>query len=217
MTSRTLSYTRKRIRAAAVVAALLMSVTCCSGGGTEPKASPSTETQSPTASAAPSATPTPTASYKPADAAGPAQNVPVPVLPEAAKAETKEGLEAFARYWFQLLSYGYETGDTSRLSSVTSPGCELCVNVTRAITANYDGEKWLAGGRVETPSVNTTYVAQPDGQYQVTVQVQQTPITYFGPGGSEFRKQTPTSDTGNVLIAGFQSGAWRLTGLHPIR
>ena len=41
----------------------------------------------------PTAAPTPSASYKPADATGKAQNVPVPVLPDAAKAETKEGLE----------------------------------------------------------------------------------------------------------------------------
>ena len=79
-----------------------MSVTACTGGGAAPGASPSTETQSPAPSSTPSATPTPAASYKPADATGRAQNVPVPVLPEAAKAETKEGLEAFARYWFQL-------------------------------------------------------------------------------------------------------------------
>ena len=44
--------------------------------------------------------------------------MPVPELPEAAKAETKEGLEAFARYWFALLNYAYETGDMSGLNSI---------------------------------------------------------------------------------------------------
>ncbi|MFP5313120.1 MAG: DUF6318 family protein, partial [Actinomycetes bacterium] len=73
------------------------------------------ETPTPSASATP--TPTPSAVYKPADATGPAQNVPVPVLPEVAKTETKEGLEAFAKYWYELLSYGYESGDTKPLSS----------------------------------------------------------------------------------------------------
>ncbi|WP_442960717.1 DUF6318 family protein [Pseudarthrobacter sp. MM222] len=194
-----------------------MSAAACSGGGTQPGASPTAESQSPSAASTPSATPTPAPSYKPADASGRAQNVPVPVLPEVAKSETKEGLEAFARYWFQLLSYGYETGDTTPLDAITTPGCELCLNVTQAISSNYESGKWLAGGRVETPSVSTSYAEQPDGQYQVVVQVQQAMISYIGPGGTEFRTPTPPSDTGNVMIAEFASGAWRLTGLHPIR
>jgi hypothetical protein len=217
MTSRTSNSTIKRVRSAALVAALLMSATACSGGGAQPPASPTAETQSPSAASTPSATPTPTQSYKPADASGRAQNVPVPVLPEVAKSETKEGLEAFARYWFQLLSYGYETGDLAPLDSVTVSDCELCLNVTRAISSNYEGDKWLAGGRIETPAISTSYVAQQDGQYQATVQVQQAMISYIGPGGTEFRKPTPPSDTGNVMMAEFAGGAWRLTGLHPIR
>ncbi|WP_354187742.1 DUF6318 family protein [Arthrobacter sp. UYCu712] len=194
-----------------------MSVTACTGGGPAPSDSPSVGSPSPSQSSTPSVTPSPAPSYKPADASGRAQNVPVPVLPEAAKTETKEGLEAFARYWFQLLSYGYETGDTSSLDLVTAPGCELCVNVTQAISSSYDGENWLAGGRIETPTVSTNYVAQPDGHYQVIAQVQQATINYYRPGGIEFRKPTPRSDTGNVMVGAFEGGAWQLTGLHPIR
>ncbi len=95
-----------------VLAALLFTSACAgvdAGQGTPSSAAPQSPSES--ASATASATPTASAIYKPADASGKAQNVPVPVLPEAAKAETKEGLEAFARYWFELLSYGYETGD----------------------------------------------------------------------------------------------------------
>jgi hypothetical protein len=217
MTSRTSRSTIKRFWSAALVAAILVSASACSGAGAQPPASPSPGTSTPSSTPTPSATPTATPSYKPADASGRAQNVPIPVLPEVAKTETKEGLEAFARYWFQLLSYGYETGDTSALNFITGPGCEFCQNVTRAITSSYQAEKWLAGGRVETPSVTASFDAQPDGQYQVIVQVQQDMISYIGPAGSEFRKPTPPSDTGNVMIAEFAGGAWRLTGLHPIR
>ncbi len=56
--------------------------------------------------------------------------MPVPVLPEAAKAETKEGLEAFARYWYSLLNYAYETGDLSLDQRLyhSSPAASLCEN-----------------------------------------------------------------------------------------
>ena len=139
------------------------------------------------------------------------------MLPEEAKAETKEGLEAFARYWFSQLNFAYETGVLGGLNAVTAPDCEFCTNITRALATNYEGERWLAGGRIETPSISTTYAAQADGDYQVIVQVQQASIIYYRAGGTEFRTSTPPSDTGNVMLVAFKNGQWHLTGLHPIR
>ena len=217
MTSRTSFFGRRRRIVAAAVALALLPVTACSGGGTTPGATAAPESSGPTASPTPTATPTPTASYKPADASGKAQNVPVPVLPEAAKAETKEGLEAFARYWFSQLNFAYETGNSSGLESVTSPACEFCSNITSSLAANYAGDRWLAGGRIETPSISTTLEAEAGGQHQVIVQVQQATIFYFEPPGTELREPTQPSDTGNVMLVTYKSGAWQLVGLHPIR
>lgn len=139
------------------------------------------------------------------------------MLPEAAKTETKEGLEAFARYWFEQLNFAYETGNTSGLTSVTSDRCELCSNISKSLEKNYHGDGWLAGGRIEAPSINTKSEPGTDGNYQVVVQVQQSTITYFKPDGSQFRTPTPPSDTGNVMLTAFRDGAWQVTGLHPIR
>src|SRR4249919_253801 len=136
MTSRTALSGPRRACAAAFLAISLMSVAACSGGAAPPPGTTASESQSPSTASTPSATPTPTASYKPADATGKAQNVPVPELPEAAKAETKKGLEAFARYWYALLNYSYETGDLSRINSISSPSCALCGRVFPGI------QKW---------------------------------------------------------------------------
>lgn len=196
-------------------------LTACNNGGSPPGNQPVVE--SPSAPAAPAQTatsspaPSPSPSYKPADASGKAQNVPVPVLPEVAKAETKEGLEAFARYWFGQLNFAYETGKISGLTSITDPSCQFCSNITGALTTNYEEGRWMVGGHIETPSISTTYKSQSDGEYQVVVQVQQTSITYFDSAGAQFRKSTPSSDTGNVMLAAFKGGQWQLTGLHPIR
>lgn len=217
MTSRTSHFDRGRRIFAAAVALSLLPATACTGGGTTPGATAAPESSSPAASPTSTATPSPTASYKPADASGRAQNVPRPVLPEAAKAETKEGLEAFARYWFSQLNFAYETGNSSGLESVTSPACEFCSNITSSLAANYAGDRWLAGGRIETPSISTTFEAVAGGQYQVIVQVQQARISYFEPGGAEFRGPTQPSDTGNVMLMTYKGGAWQLAGLHPIR
>ena len=218
MTSRNPTFFRRRRRTGAAILALsLLPLTACTGEGTSPGATTAPQTTSATATVTPVAAPTPTPSYKPADAAGRAQNVPVPVLPEAAKAETKEGLEAFAKYWFSQLNFAYETGDSSGLASVTSANCKFCSNLTNSLTGNYASDRWLGGGKIETPSISTTFQADASGQQQVVVQVQQAKISYFEPGGAEFRQATLPSDTGNVMLVSFKSGAWQLVDLHPIR
>lgn len=219
MTSRTSAFAQWRYSAAAVFAASVLVLSACNGGGSPQGTGGASESAAASASASPSpsATPTPSAVYKPADAKGKAQNVPVPVLPEAAKAETKEGLLAFSGHWFDLLNYAYETGDVTRVGAVTSSACELCSNITSSLTKNYEGDRWIVGGKLVTPSVTTTFIPESDEKYQVLVQVQQAAISYFAPGGNEFRSPTPPSDTGNVMLVEFKDGGWYLSGLHPIR
>ena len=218
MTSRTSISGRWRAWAAAEVMACLLSITACTGGGTaRPGASPAPESPSFSAMSTPNATPTPTAtSYKPADASGRAQNVPVPVLPEAAKAETKEGLEAFARYWFQLLSYGYETGDTSTLGGITSSECRACERAKAVMTGWHEDGRWLAGGKTETPSISTTFRLAPDGNYQVAIQVSQSALSYFNADGTVHRADPKPEDTGNLMLAVFRGGSWYVNNIQPI-
>lgn len=201
-----------------VIAASLTLAGCSSGGspGEGGATSPAvTGSAAPTVSPTPSATPS--AVYKPADASGPAQNVPVPVLPEVAKTETKEGLEAFAAYWFEQLNFAYQTGDISGVQAVTSPLCEYCTNITSSLTTNYQGNRWLAGGKITVPVATTTFEQSSDGNYQVVLQVQQDTISYYESGGAEFRAATKPSNTGNVLLVGFEDSAWQVNGLHPLR
>ncbi|WP_427133601.1 DUF6318 family protein [Pseudarthrobacter sp. S9] len=167
-------------------------------------------------SSTPSATPAHTASYKPADASGKAQNVPVPVLPEAAKAETKEGAIAFASYWFSLLSYGYETGDLAPLESVTSSSCEPCSKAKSVISAWHSEGRWLVGGKITTPSISTEFVRGPEASYQIAVQAHQTPLVYVRPDGSIARSDPQPDDTGNLLFVAFKDGSWRLADVGRI-
>ncbi|MGN7201701.1 DUF6318 family protein [Arthrobacter sp. SAFR-044] len=205
--------------AAALVIGCALALSGCNSGGSPGPGSTSSQVaaETPTASATATPTPTPTAVYKPADATGPAQNVPVPVLPEVAKTETKEGLEAFTRYWFELLNYAYQTGDIAPVQAVTSPACEFCSNITSSLTTNYRGDRWLAGGRITIPAASTSFERSADANYQVILQVLQDTITYYERGGSEFRAATKSSNTGNVILVGFENSAWRVNGLHPLR
>ena len=211
-------FTSRRLRTAtfAVLAAAAFALSGCNSGGTPNSGgSPSpSATESATPSATP--TPTPTAVYKPADATGRAQNVPVPVLPEVAKTETKEGLEAFARYWFELLGYSYETGDVTQISAITSPNCTMCESAKEVQKGWHEDGRWLGGGKVTTPSVSTNFRVAADGNYQVAVQVSQEALSYYNPDGSMDSTDPKPADSGSLMLAVYTHGAWFVNTIEPI-
>jgi glutaredoxin len=132
------------------------------------------------------------------------------VLPEVAKTETKEGAEAFASYWFSVLSYSYETGDLSQLETLTPSSCAPCQKAKEVISAWHSEGRWLAGGQITTPVVETTFVKDAEAKYKVAVQVHQLPLTYIRADGSVARTDSQQPDTGNLLLLSYGDNAWRL-------
>lgn len=198
-----------RIRAdsiALVVAAAVALSGCNSGGEPNPAV---TATTSAAESISPSAAPTPTATYKPADATGRAQNVPVPVLPEVAKTQTKEGLEAFAYHWYSTLTYAYETGDIKPLESISGPNCGSCGRVQEVVEGWHSDGRWLVGGRMVVEGAQTKFVEVAPGEYQVLIQVRQDPVSYYRADKTldETSKSGPA--IGDIMIAVFENGQWK--------
>ncbi|RKO26029.1 hypothetical protein D7Z96_04565 [Pseudarthrobacter phenanthrenivorans] len=202
--------------ASAGVVAVLMLSACAGNAPADPGPESSPPTASATASPAPTPTPTPSAVYKPADASGPAQNVPVPVLPEVAKTETKEGLEAFAKHWFSVLSYSYETGELAVFESIEPQSCAACQKVKEVIADWHSEGRWLVGGQLTTPVADTTFVKDPEGRYKVAVQVHQVPLTYMRADGTVARTDPQTPDQGNLLILKFEDNGWSVSELGSI-
>ncbi len=210
MTSRTSISGRRRSCAAALLGLSLVMVAGCSGGGTTPgaTASPPPPSASSSPSVSPTPSPAPTAPYKPADASGKAQNVPVPVLPEAAKTETKEGLEAFARYWYTLLNYAYQTGDFGPMDEVTSASCRMCAKVRPGILEWNADKRWIAGGLVNPKGAYTQFVKTIEGNYQVTTQLEQSSGFLHRADGS-IEKSVPASQVlADILILRFVEDHW---------
>lgn len=213
------SFTSRAVRsgAAALVVGLALALSGCNSGGSPGPGGTSSQVaeEKPTASATATPTPTPSAVYKPADASGPAQNVPVPALPEVAKTETKEGAEAFAKYWFQLLSYGYETGDTERLSALSGPDCLFCKGLVDNIETAWSDGKWISGGQIETPAV--TADAPAGGSTYVTLQVIQKELVVRDADGSPYQEPTAATNSGSRATASFGSAGWTINKLSLIR
>lgn len=194
---------------ALVVSAAFLFAGCDSGA--DPGASPSptaSATSSPSTTTSSSATPTISAAYKPADASGPAQNVPVPVLPDVAKTETKEGLEAFTRYWYATLSYAYETGNLDAFARVSPGSCTACLEVSQVIRDWHSDGRWLVGGGVSTPVVEATFQPGPNGEYKVAVQVRQMALTYMRANGTEARTDSQATDRGNLIVVRYVDSQW---------
>ena len=202
--------------AAFVVAGSLLLAGCSGGAPADPGTSSPTAAESTSPSATPTPTPTPSAAYKPADASGPAQNVPVPVLPEVAKTETKEGAEAFTKYWFSVLSYAYETGDVALFDSIAPVPCDSCQKVSKVIKDWHSEGRWLVGGQLSTPVANSTFIKGQDGHYQVAAQVHQEPLSYMRADGTVARTDPQTPDQGNLLILAYENDGWSVVEVGSI-
>jgi hypothetical protein len=102
--------------------ALVLAVAACGG---DPKADPSPTPSTPVTTPV-STTPAP------------------PVLPEAAKANTKAGAVAFVRYYVAVQNYASNNGDTDDLRSAAAPTCESCTTIADLIDKVY-----RSGGHIE--------------------------------------------------------------------
>ncbi|MFI2566365.1 DUF6318 family protein [Paenarthrobacter sp. NPDC018779] len=157
-------------------------------------------------------TPSPSGAYKPADATGKARNVPVPVMPALAKENTKEGLEAFIRYWYAQLSYVDETGDMSGWLPLFAQECRLCLRLQESGEDGYVKGRWLAGGQITVPVIEVQWQASKDTQWS-KVQVIQQAINYYNADGSVGRARDEASNDAFALIARFTVSGWTVTDL----
>jgi hypothetical protein len=202
-----------RLFAVSLFAVLALALSGCANGDS-PKGDPSagpTSSASQSASVTPIATvtPKPTPVYKPADAKGRAQNVPVPALPEAAKSETKAGLVAFAKYWYSTLNFAYETGNFGPLDRVTEATCALCQKVRPGIVEWNSGGRWIVGGLVKANGAFTEFVKSSTGEYQVTTQLEQSTGALHRADKS-IEKSVPGSQVlADIMLVRFVDGRWK--------
>ena len=216
------SAARPAARMGALGLAAVLVLSGCSGSGDDPgaeaaegnssSAAPSGGSAGTTASASASATPTPTptaAAYKPATAEGPAENVPLPVMPELAKQESEEGLEAFGEYWYAAINYGFETGNLQPFEDISGPNCIVCKSVFDIVGPGYKNEDWILGGELEIIDAHSEYVLTSKGLFQVLMQIRQDPYEYRGPNGHLYEVNAGLPPTTVHLIeASYVNGNW---------
>ncbi|TKV29792.1 hypothetical protein FDK12_02520 [Arthrobacter sp. NamB2] len=194
----------------AAAAVVMMLVTGCQGDA-EPSASGTSNSPSPSVGSATAEAPASASSSpepSPASSLGPAANLPVPVKPALADENSKEGLEAFTRYWLELFSYGYETNDWTRFDEITDPGCRTCVNLSGEVKNHYSENGWISGGALSLNSQDSKFVTNTSGSINSFVDVAQEELRYFSQEGDELKHTDPTPSSVGVTIALWEFDHW---------
>jgi hypothetical protein len=203
---------RGALAPAALVLAAGLALTGCTHSGAPPNAATS-PTAAPTTSApvATSAAPTPAPSpvYKPATANGPAQNVPVPVLPAKAKEFSKAGLEAFARYWYSTLGYAFETGDAKPMMAISNPDCKPCTAMKNIVVPWHEEGRWIVGGQMFVLTSESSFVEQSDHSYQAIAEVRQQQVKYFRSDKSLSKDMGVKAPVADIVVATHNGEQWQ--------
>ncbi len=200
---------RPGVAALALLFAVAALLNGCSSVSFEP-ATQTTATQPSSSSATEPAeqgpTPTPTPSYSQASGAGPAANVELPVFPEVARQDTKEGLMAFAEYWFELVDYTYQTGDPEPLKAVTTPECGVCGGMFGRIPETYANGGWVEGGLVDMEKLESAFVLTPENRRQATMSVRQKVMVFRDSTGKSVDVVAGNLHANHMLIEATYTG-----------
>ncbi|MCG2623286.1 DUF6318 family protein [Arthrobacter sp. I2-34] len=188
-----------------LAAACALALGACSGDA-EGAGTPVPSASTPAAAPA-TATPSPTAVYKPASADGPAENVPVPKLPESAREKSVKGLKAFVKYWYALLNYAYESSNLGPLRDVTSTNCTRCEAVYDGLDRWASEKKWIVGGQVNVLQVSDNFVADTAGVYQSPVHIKMAGSELYGRGGKKVEDRSP-SEMIDLFLATYGETGW---------
>ncbi|MEO3941369.1 DUF6318 family protein [Paenarthrobacter nicotinovorans] len=138
--------------------------------------------------------------------------MPVPVMPELAKENSKAGLEAFIGYWYAQLSYVDETGDMASWLPLISEDCRLCLRLKESGEDGYIDGRWLVGGRISVPVIEVQW-ASGDATQWSKVQVIQEAISYYNADGTTGRASDGTTNDAFALFAKYVEGQWAVTDL----
>lgn len=141
---------------------------------------------------------------RPLDAPQPVE----PLLPAAALVESPEGMEAFARYSLDTVSYMWMSGDTKPLEKITLSTCSWCDDLIKdQVTRNENGG-WIDSGKIDLLATGQAFVADESQRvWHLDIEIEQLPmLAYDGNVLHDY-----AADKGTMSIeAQYVDGQWKL-------
>ncbi|MGZ4438423.1 MAG: DUF6318 family protein, partial [Nocardioidaceae bacterium] len=135
-----------------------------------------------------------------------------PVMPEAAKAHTPAGAEAFVKYYWQWVNYAQRTGVVDRLRAL-GPGCDGCEGGISFIEGVYSKGGRIRGGDGLVGSFHTGLVS-PSGEHRAVVDCDVTSTKQVAdfPGTSS-DKHFPGGRTPFEFVLATSADGWTVVSL----
>jgi len=135
-------------------------------------------------------------------------------MPPEARELTAAGAEAFVRYWFHLVNYGYTTGDTSLLRGLSAESCQTCASTVETIEDQYASGGSFRGGQID---LKVVVASSPDTSETslVSISLDQDPLQRLNSSGDVM--ETSDGESGlslGALVEG-ASGMWQMVAIAP--
>ncbi|WP_141494919.1 DUF6318 family protein [Kytococcus schroeteri] len=133
-------------------------------------------------------------------------------MPAAAKENTAEGAEAFARWYIETLSYLYEHPKAGVLDKYAGEDCNTCARHVRVARESEERNERADG---ETYTVLGTGEPLPEeGGFHVTVGFRQNPTTVRDSDGNVVEELSEQPEYGYTFKLHHQ-GRWVIQKMHP--
>ncbi|MCU6479764.1 hypothetical protein QO003_001845 [Arthrobacter silviterrae] len=130
------------------------------------------------------------------------------MLPAKAKEFSKEGLEAFATYWYSTLGYAFETGDAGPMLAISDPECKTCQAMEKTVAAGHKEGRWIEGGQMNILSVDSPFALIDDGTYQAITMVRQERVKYYNADRTVRNDLGVTAPIADIVVGKYNNDHW---------
>ncbi|GAB3085287.1 DUF6318 family protein [Pedococcus soli] len=134
-------------------------------------------------------------------------------VPPAAKKPSREGAEAFARFYFESVGDSYVSGNTDLIAVLADDSCEGCKGFVRAIT-----DRTAKGQRTDKSSIEVRLVQTTSGRatdYVVEVAGEEVPVRVLNAKGQVVETSKPGVFTAVTSVT-WRDGGWHIKKFEAI-
>nr|WP_246378152.1 DUF6318 family protein [Nocardioides ginsengisegetis] len=130
-------------------------------------------------------------------------------MPEAAKAHTAAGAEAFVKFFWDMANYAQATGKTDGLERLAAPTCQACAAATDFVNALYAKGGHIEGGVYSLMDLESKRLYYRDHViFRETFRTHNTDQVVFEPGKKE--RKFPESTVDVVFTMDFGHSGWKV-------
>ncbi|WP_269457319.1 DUF6318 family protein [Pedococcus dokdonensis] len=191
---------------------MLGTLGACTGGGDDPPAT-GAGTAPPVTGGPQTSSSAPTVSPRAAVTTGVTTTSPTPPvkIPEAARAHTKAGAEAFVKFFVEQSNVASMTADTSILPPLSDPGCKSCAALQSQIVDLKARGHHYSSAPVSA-SQTTAVTGSPKGQQFVRLQLTENRVEVVDANGRHIATD-PKGHIARTVSLIWKGGRWKVFGI----